>query len=293
MRFNNLLIAIARRPTMQQCLFNIEEILFLVSFLLNWSLHGTKVFLDKYIEDVSSIVGNYLNISTLFDFSLSQAHAFLFIYWSINYGERVTNKRVVLLIASVKIVIFALLFLCMTLIDSLPEPNRSSKWLCSLSSYEGEHEFYFSNVPYFLNFILVILIALYNFYVVRKIMNRNQVVPIPTISQNISFPSSLERKLKNAKIFFKINISTISLYTPTLPMHIFLSYFSLSGVDCDSFEHTRTLALVVGPLFVGHLLIFPIITQRKLKRFYNEVIHQSLVLMMMRVPSHQNVFINN
>ena len=167
-----------------------------------------------------------------------------------------------------KTVIFALLFLCMTLMNSLPEPNRSSKWLCSLGSYEGEHEFYFSNVPYFLNFIFVILIAFYNFYVVNKM---NQVVP--TISRDITVPSGLERKLKNAKIFFKINISTISLFIPTLPMHIFLSYFSLSGVDCDSFEHTRTLALFVGPLVVGHVLITPIITQRKLKRFYDEVIH--------------------
>ena len=250
----------------------IEEIIYLASFLLNWSyIVSTTFFQDKHFKDVSSIVGNYLNISALLDFFLSQAHAFLFIYWSINYGERVTNERVVLLIASMKIVIFALLFLCMILVDSLPEPNRGSKWLCSLGIYEGEHEFYFSNVPFFLNFILVILIAFYNFNVVNKIMN--QVVPIPTISQDITFPSSLERKLKNAKIFFKINISTISLYTPTLPMHIFLSYFSLSGVDCDCFEHTRTLALVVAPFFVSHILILPIITKRKLKKFYDEVIH--------------------
>ena len=170
-----------------------------------------------------------------------------------------------------KIFIFALLFLGMTLIDNLPEPNRSYKWLCSLGSYDGEHEFYFSNVPYFLNFILVILIAFYNFYVAKEIMN--QVVPIPTISQNITNPCSQDRKLKNAKIFLKINLSTISLYIPTLPMHIFLSYFSLSGVDCDSFEHTRTLALILGPFFLLYVILLPIITQRKLKRFYDEVIH--------------------
>lgn len=170
-----------------------------------------------------------------------------------------------------KIVIFALLILCMTFMDILPQPNRSYKWLCSLGSYEGEHEFYFSNIPYFFNFILVILVAFYNFYVANKLMN--QVVPIPTISQDITNPSSLQRKLKNAKIFFKINMSTISMCIPTLPMHIFLSYFSLSGEDCDSFEHTRTLALIVGPLCLLHILILPIITQRKLKRFYDEVIH--------------------
>lgn len=253
------------------CFMMIAEILFLVSFLLNCLQYFTAFFQNKHFEDVSSIVENYFKISMFFDFSLSQAHAFLFIYWSINYRERVTNKRAVLLIASMKIVIFALLILCMTFMDILPQPNRSYKWLCSLGSYEGEHEFYFSNIPYFFNFILVILVAFYNFYVANKLMN--QVVPIPTISQDITNPSSLQRKLKNAKIFFKINMSTISMCIPTLPMHIFLSYFSLSGEDCDSFEHTRTLALIVGPLCLLHILILPIITQRKLKRFYDEVIH--------------------
>ena len=120
----------------------------------------------------------------------------------------------------------------------------------------------------------MILIAFYNFKVANKIMTN--VVPLPTISQDVTSRSAIslvEKKLKNAKVFFKINISTILLYIPTLPSNIFLSYFNLSGDNCDSYEHTRTFAFIVGPLWFLHLIIFPIITKMKLKRFYNNVVH--------------------
>ena len=101
----------------------------------------------------------------------------------------------------------------------------------------------------------------------------NQVVP--TISQDIidrTAMSLMEKKLKNAKVFLKMNISTILLNIPSLPINIFLSYFNLSGDNCDSFEYTRTFAFIIGPLWCLHLITFPIIQTRKLKRFYDYVI---------------------
>ena len=98
---------------------------------------------------------------------------------------------------------------------------------------------------------------------------------VPTISQDITTTNTrslMEKKLKIAKVFFKINISTIIIYIPTLPFHIFLSYINLSGENCDTFKHTRTFALVVGPFWFLHLIIHPIITKMKLKRFYDHVI---------------------
>ena len=105
----------------------------------------------------------------------------------------------------------------------------------------------------------------------------NQV--IPTISQDITNRSAISlmgRKMKNAKVFFKINISTILLYLPSLPLNIFLSYFNLSGNNCDTYEHTRTFAFMIGPMWCLHLFIFPIIQTRKLRRFYSHVITQAL-----------------
>ena len=65
----------------------------------------------KNVADIFSFIRTYLNTSGLVEFSLSQAHSFLFVYWSINYAERVTNKRVVVLIASEKIIILGMLLL--------------------------------------------------------------------------------------------------------------------------------------------------------------------------------------
>ena len=63
---------------------------------------------QHHLEDVFYFIRTYINTVMPIEFSLSQAHSFLFVYWSINYAERVTNKRVVLLLASVKISILGM-----------------------------------------------------------------------------------------------------------------------------------------------------------------------------------------
>ena len=169
--------------------------------------------------------------------------------------------------ASVK----ALLFLFITLFGQ-PEPNKSYKWICSLQPYRGRIQFYISNLPFFINFTFLILISCYNFKVANKVLTQ----VIPTLSQNVTNPSAgslLQKKLKNANVFFKININSILVNIPLLPTYSLLSYFNLTGENCDSFEHTRTFALVVGPLWFLHVLILPLITRRKIKRFYNHAVH--------------------
>ena len=133
-------------------------------------------------------------------------------------------------------------------------------------------QFYISNLPLYINFTFLILISFYNFKVANKVLTQ----VIPTLSQNVANPSALillQKKLKNANVFLKINISTILLFIPLLPLNIFLSYFNLSGENCDSFEHTQTFALIVGPLWFLHIIILPIITRRKIRRFYNHAVH--------------------
>ena len=164
----------------------------------------------------------------------------------------------------------ALLFLFVTLFGH-PEPNISYKWICSLQPYRGMFQFYISNLPLYINFTFLILISCYNFKVANKALTQ----VIPTLSQNVTNPSAvslLQKKLKNANVFFKINISTILVFIPLLPLNIFLSYFNLTGENCDSFEHTRTFALIVGPLWFLHVIILPIFTRRKIRRFYNHAI---------------------
>ena len=239
-----------------------------------FSLFNTLILLvsQENREDLFTIARTYLDISLLIDFSLSQAHSFLFVYWSINYAERVTNKRVAVLIASVKISILIILLIFFTCIGKLPEPNKNLKWICALHQNGGIYAFYLANLPFFLNFFFMIFIAVYNFKVVYKIMNQ-QVVP--TISHQVTSERGLnliERKLKNAKVFFRMNISTLLLYIPTLPMNIFLSYFNLSGEDCDFFDYFD-FALFIGLMLSLHDILFPIIVKMKLKRFYTQVIH--------------------
>ena len=143
-----------------------------------------------------------------------------------------------------------------------------------------KYTFYFINIPVFLNFIFMIIIAVYNFKVANQIWN-NQVVPIPTISQDIENSSSCLppsiwsklKKMKNAKVFLKMNILTMLWYTPLVAMNTFWSYINLSEEDCDSFKHTKIIAFIVGPMWFLHLITFPINIKNKLKRFYDHIIH--------------------
>ena len=59
-------------------------------------------------ENFFSFLRIYFNTCGLVEFSLRETHSLLFVYWSINYAERVTNKRVVCLIAGEKSVILGM-----------------------------------------------------------------------------------------------------------------------------------------------------------------------------------------
>ena len=221
-------------------------------------------------------------MSTMIEFSITQAHSFLFIHWGIHYNERVTNNSVALLIVSVKSFVLSILFLVVAIMGNLPSSSRDYKWICSTNPKLGGYTVYFINLPVFLNFIFVIIIAFYNFKVASQVVNQQVVpIPVPTISQDIGNPSSCLpplissklKKMKNAKVFLKMNISTILWYIPILPMNIFWFFVNLSGEDCDSFQHSRTFSFFLGPLWFLHHMLLPIIIKKKLERFYDQVIH--------------------
>ena len=247
-------------------------------FKLAWLL--IAVIKIEGLEDEVTIFGLFLFMSVLIEFSLSQAHSFLFIHWGIHYTERVTNIRAAVLIASVKTVVLSMLFFVVTIMGSYPEPNRDYKWICSMNAKFGENTFYFINLPIYLNFIFVIIIAFYNFKVARQVLNQ-QVVPIQTVSQATENSSSCVppsiisklKKTKNAKVFLKMNIATLLWYTPLVAMNTFWSFINITGEDCDSYKHSRTIAFLFGPLWFLHLITFPIIIKKKLERFYDQVIY--------------------
>ena len=192
------------------------------------------------LEDEVTFFEIFLYMSVLIEFSLSQAHSFLFIHWGIHYTERVTNIRVAVLIASVKTVVLSILFFVVTITGSYPEPNRDYKWICSMNAKFGENTFYLINLPIFLNFIFVIIIAFYNFKVASQVLNQ-QVVPIQTVSQAIENSSSCVPPsiISNAKVFLKMNIATLLWYTPLVAMNTFWSFINITGEDCDSYNQNH------------------------------------------------------
>ena len=173
----------------------------------------------------------------------------LFIFWSIEYLDKMTKGRAMAIIIGIKIISIVIVSV----------PSMLLQWSCTVDincALYSLEALFFQTIPYMIYFLISLLVICY--ISCKKYRLSKVVVPISIIQQDQSYYVNL---LKTIKKYLKLNIWSILLIFLLMPENVARIIILAFNVKCeDTGTYTgfllsfQTVFTILYPIFINYRL---------------------------------------
>ena len=264
---------------------------------------GEQLGHESLICKISTIITFASRLSFYLDICWTQIDRFLALYWNIEYKERVTNNKALVITTITKVLNLVLALIAMLMDPTWFECQSGQNYRCTV--YKKNNALYFT-LSASLAMATVIIVSSYSMKLILKIhsevspvvtLNHPPASKIKTISKSVeSFdimrndsnphlfykrakirqegtmilscvPPSGQNILKKAKIVLINNLMTFCILMMLLPHYVMDLVVYLEDKDCDEnlgFEVPRRL---IGIISIISNLCIPFFVMKKLSKF--------------------------
>ena len=175
----------------------------------------------------------------------------LFIFWSIEYLDKMTKRRAMAIIIGIKIISIVIV-----LVPSMIMQRSCTVDInCALYSLEA---LFFQTFPYMIYFLISLLAICYISW--KKYHLSNTVVPISFMQQDQSF--SLGKTIQK---YLKLNIWTILLIFLLMPENVARLIILALNVKCEDTGPYTEFLLSFQTVFT---ILYPILIKYRLKNYH-------------------------
>ena len=279
----------------------VDECLMILNLALRHFMGG-QLGNESWFCKISNIITFATRLSFYLDICWTQLDRCLALYWNIEYKERVTNNKAMVIIIITKVINLVLALFIMWIDPAWFECQSGKAYECSV--YKKNSALYFT-IPTTLTMTTVIIVSSYAVRLYMKIHsevrpavnNSNPPANIRTISKSVQsfdivrnnsnpdlfykkgrrrpeeniisscIPPSGQNILEKAKIVVMNNLMTFCIITMMLPNYMMNLFVYLEDKVCDENVGFKYPGLITGIIsLISHLCI-PFFVRKKLAKF--------------------------
>ena len=283
----------------------LDECLMIFILALRHFLGGQLGQQESWFCKISNIITFATRLSFYLDICWTQIDRFLALYWNIEYKERVTNNKTMVIIIITKLINLVLALFILWIDPAWFECQSGKAYQCSV--YKKNNALYFT-FPTTLSMATVIIVSSYAMRLILKIhsevrpaVNENhppasanirtisksvesinimrkdsnphlffkKAMPRRMSEENISscIPPSGQNILEKAKIVVRNNLMTFCILMMMLPNYVMNLAVYLEDKVCDEDVGFKYPGIITGLIsLVSHLCI-PFFVRKKLAKF--------------------------